>query len=155
MKCHLPFYDLLHHEIKACTDHLLETCLAPHFSFERDSIHILGRLTELHQFSKKILNEEHYHPLASFRHYLENTMLSYQDAENHHHSIRLSEAIEILALPHFQEMCNTQFPETGTLMCKSLHKHCIEHCLEEIKPGKDLFKTLLAIKSVLSKISKS
>lgn len=148
MKCISPFYNLLHHEIKACADHLLETCLAPHFSYPIDSIHILERLSELHQFSKKVRSEEHYHPLTHLKYYLENTMLPFQDGKSQLHSIRLSEAIEILALPHFQLIWRGKDEEMDPHMCRSLHKKCIEHCIEEIQPGKDLFRTLLEIKKI-------
>ena len=133
MKRISPIYDLLHQEIKACADHLIQTCHSQDFTFDIDSKHILARTHELHQFAKKMREAEHYHPLSDLKHYFENTMVPYHDNQNKMQSMRLSEAVEILH--HFPD----QLPNRAS---KSLLVNCIHHMIEEIKPGRSLFKKL-------------
>lgn len=132
-----PIYDLLHQEIKACADHLMETCQNQHFTFDKDSRHIVERIVELHQFSKKIRENNHYHPLSDLKHYLENTMISFQDVQKKTQSMRLSEAVDIL----YQS-----WSQMETAIYRSLQVNCIHHLIEEIRPGRPLFKKLRDIK---------
>lgn len=137
-----PIYNLLHQEIKACADHLLELGQKQDCTPEQDGEHILNRLLELHQFANKIRSEEHYLSLSDLKNYLENTMLGYQDDQKHFFTMRLSEVVSLLGAP----------PEPGIeykpSMVRSLTKYFVRHFLEEIKPGKPLFQKLHAIKKI-------
>lgn len=140
MKNNSPIYNLLHQEIKTCADELLEIGKKENFSSENDGEHILGRLNELHQFSMKMRSEEHYHPLSELKSYLESTMLRYQDDQKQLLTMRLSEAISLLGMP----------PEPGIKfkpsIVRSLMNHLVRHFLEEVKPGRPLFRKLNEIK---------
>lgn len=142
MKNHSPIYNLLHQEIKACADHLLEISQKEDFSSEKDGQHVLGRLNELHQFSLKMRSEEHYHPLSELKNYMESTMLRYQDDQKQLLTMRLSEAISLLGIP----------PEPGikfkASIVRSLMNHLVRHFLEEVKPGRPLFRKLSKIKQI-------
>ncbi len=59
MKNHSPIYNLLHHEIRACADHLLEISQNPETGSEHDAGHIVGRMYDLHQFALKVRPDEH------------------------------------------------------------------------------------------------
>jgi hypothetical protein len=137
-----PIYTLLHQEIKACADHLLEMSQSQEFSSEKDGEHILGRLNELHQFALKVRSDEHYHPLSELKHYLENTMLCYQDEQNQFLSMRLSEAISLLGVP---TQTDVKFKSS---IVSSLMNHFLSHFLEEAKPGRPLFRKLTEIKRI-------
>jgi hypothetical protein len=51
MKNHSPIYNMLHQEIKACADHLIEMSQCKEISLEKDVEQVLGRFLELHEFS--------------------------------------------------------------------------------------------------------
>jgi len=137
-----PIYNLLHQEIKACADHLLEASQKQERSSEKDSEQILDWLNELHQFASKIRSSERYHPLCVLKQYLENTMLRYQDEQNRSLSMRLSEAISLLAIPTQTEM---KFKPT---IVRSLLNHFLVHFRENAKPGRPLFRKLVEIKKI-------
>jgi hypothetical protein len=137
-----PIYNLLHQEIKACADHLLEMSQKQGFSSEKDGEHILGRLNELHQFASKVRVDERYHPLSELKHYLENTMLRYQDEQNRFLSMRLSEAISLLGIP---TQTDVKFKPS---IVHSLMNHFLNHFLEDVKPGRPLFRKLIEIKRI-------
>lgn len=137
-----PIYSLLHQEIKACADHLLEMSQNQEFSREKDSEHILGRLIELHQFASKIRSDDHYHPLSELKHYLENTMLRYQDEQNRLLSMRLSEAISLLGIP---TQTDIKFKHS---IASSLMNHFLDHFFKDVKPGGPLFRKLTEIKRI-------
>jgi hypothetical protein len=142
MSNHSPIYNLLHQEIKACADHLLEMSQKKELSAEKDSGHILERLNELHQFASKVRSDERYHPLSELKKYLENTMLRYHDQQNRFLSMRLSEAISLLAIPSQTEI---KFkPE----IVRSLLDHLLNHFRENSKPGRPLFRKLVEIKKI-------
>lgn len=138
MKQFFPIYNLLHQEIKACAEHLMETCQSQHFAFDNDSKHIMARIGELHQFSKKIKDAECYYPLSELKDYLENTMIPFTDEQKRIQSMRFSEAIEILHL----------FAEHQEGPSKSLLVNCIQHLIEEVRPGRPLFRKLREIKGI-------
>ncbi len=142
MKHHSPIYDLLHQEIKACANHLLEMSQKQQFSEEKDAEHVLGRLHELLQFSLKIRSDEHYHPLSELKDYLENTMLGYQDDQKRLLTMRLSEAVFLLGTPPEPPI------EFKASMVRSLTKYLVRHFLEESKPGRPLFRKLQDIKKI-------
>ncbi len=143
MRNHFPIYNLLHQEIKACANHLLELSQSKELSVQKDVEHILGRLMELHQFAIKVRSDEHYHPLTDLKYYLENTMLRFQDDQDRLQSMRLSEAISLLGQP--AEMDRDFKPS----IVKSLTAFFFEHFVENCKPGRPLFKKLAEIKREL------
>lgn len=142
MKHNSPIYSLLHHEIRACADHLLEISQNPEMGSEIDAEHIVGRMYDLHQFASKVRPDEHYYPLCDFKEYLESTMVSYQDDQNQLQSIRLSEAVSLLGLPSQSGM------EFKPSIVGSLVKHLVQHFHQNVKPGRPLFRKLQAIKKV-------
>src|SRR6267154_4348124 len=119
-----PIYNLLHQEIKACADHLLEISQRQELSSDKDSEVILDRLNELHQFASKVKSDERYHSLSALKHYLENTMLRYQDEQNRLFSMRLSEAISLLGIP---AQSNVKFKH---MIVRSLLNHFLIHFRE-------------------------
>ncbi|MGC1878363.1 MAG: hypothetical protein WA347_04250 [Rhabdochlamydiaceae bacterium] len=137
-----PIYDMLHQEIKACADQLLEMSQKQEFSPEKDAEHVLERLNELHKFASKVRSDERYHPLSELKHYLENTMLRYQDEQNQLLSMRLSEAISLLGIPTQTEV---KFKPS---IVRSLMNHFLSHFREDAKPGRPLFRKLLEIKRI-------
>ena len=142
MRNYPPIYNLLHQEIKACADHLLEMSQKPEFCADQDGTHVLGRLNDLHQFANKIRSDEHYMPLSELKAYLENTMLCFEDDQNQLHSMRLSEAISLLGFPE-----QTDIPFKPSIV-KSLLQHFVSHFLENVKPGRPLFRRLHDIKKI-------
>lgn len=142
MKNRSPVYNLLHQEIKACADHLLEMSQNREFSAEKDAEHVLGRLAELHQFAMKVRPDEHYNPLSELKEYLENTMLKYQDEQNRFLTMRLSEAVSLLGLP---SQTDVKFKPS---IVTSLTKHFVRHFQEDVKPGRPLFRKLVEIKKI-------
>jgi hypothetical protein len=142
MRNRSPIYNMLDQEIKACAAHLLEMSQKLEFSAEKDGEHVLGRLNELHGFATKIREDSHYHPLSELKSYLENTMVRYVDEQKSLHSMRLSEAISLLGIPAQSDM---QFkPE----IVRSLLNHFVRLFLEEVKPGRPLFRKLIEIKKL-------
>ena len=137
-----PIYNLLHQEIKTCANHLLEASQREELSSEKDSEQILDRLNELHQFASKIRSGECYHPLYMLKQYLENTMLRYQDEQNRSLSMRLSEAISLLAIP---TQTDVKFKPA---IVRSLLNHFLTHFRENAKPGRPLFRKLVEIKKI-------
>lgn len=142
MKNHSPIYNLLHQEIKACADHLLEISQKQEFSAEKDGAHILGRLSELQQFAMKIHSETHYHPLSELKDYMEHTMLRYQDEQKRLLTMRLSEAVSLLGVPSEPGI------EFKPSIVRSLMNHLVRHFFEEVKPGRPLFRKLNEIKQI-------
>ena len=142
MKNHSPIYNLLHHEIRACADHLLEMSQNPEMGSEIDAEHIVSRMYDLHQFALKVRPDEHYYPLCDFKEYLENTMVPYQDDHNQLQSMRLSEAVSLLGLPSQNGM------DFKPSIVSSLIKHLVQHFHQHAKPGRPLFRKLLEIKKV-------
>jgi hypothetical protein len=142
MKNHSPIYNMLHQEIKACADHLIEMSQCKEISLEKDVEQVLGRFLELHEFSCRVRADVHYHPLSELKHYLENTMLCYQDDQNHLQSMRLSEAISLLGLPSQTEI------KFKSSIVRSLTNYFLRHFLEEAKPGRPLFRKLTEIKKL-------
>jgi hypothetical protein len=140
MRNHSPIYSLFHHEIRACAEHLLEMSQNKKLCVEKSAAHILGRMRELHQFASKVRPTEHYNALYALKHYLENTMLPYQDEEKSYQAMRLSEAIALLGIPVQAEM---QFQPA---IVTSLTNQFVQHFLEEAKPGRPLHKNLIDIK---------
>jgi replicative superfamily II helicase len=136
-----PIYSMLHQEIKACADQLLEMSQKQEFSPEKDAEHVLERLNELHQFSSKIRSDERYHPLSELKRYLENTMLCYQDEQNQLLSMRLSEVLSLLGTTQTE----VKFKPS---IVRSLMNHFISHFREDTKPGRPLFRKLLEIKRI-------
>jgi replicative superfamily II helicase len=137
-----PIYDLLHQEIKACADHLLEISQKKDLSAEKDSEHILERLNELHHFASKVRSDGRYHPLNELKKYLENTMIRYQDEQNRLLSMRLSEAVSLLGIPTQTEM------KFKSEIVRSLKDHFFCHFRENSKPGHPLFRKLVEIKKI-------
>ncbi len=142
MKNRSPIYNLLHQEIKACAEHLLEMSQDKELSLEKGAEHILNRLLELHQFASKVRADEHYHPLSELKHYLENTMLRYQDDQNRLQTMRLSEAISLLGIPSPSDI---KFKPS---IVRSLTSYFVRHFLEESKPGRPLFRKLSEIRKI-------
>ena len=142
MKNHSPIYNLFHQEIKACAEHLLEMSQNKELSLEKDAGHVLSRLLELHQFASKVRADEHYHPLSELKHYLENTMLRYQDELSRLQSMRLSEAISLLGVPSPADI------KFKPAIVRSLTHYFVRHFLEESKPGRPLFRKLSEIKKL-------
>ncbi len=142
MSNRFPIYDLLHQEIRACATHLLELCKTPYLCAETEGPHILSRLKELHDFSQKIYRDNHYHPLFDLQHYLENTMLPFSDEQQRDQSIRLSEAVSLLAKPPIE------LSHLDEKIVRSLRNHCIRHFQEEIQPGRRLHGTLKELKAL-------
>jgi hypothetical protein len=98
MKNRSPVYHLVHQEIKACATHLLEMGQDWEFSQEKEAVHALSRLAELHTFATRVRPDSLYHPLCELKDYLENTMLKYQDGQNRILTMRLSEVALLLGL---------------------------------------------------------
>ncbi|MBS0621200.1 MAG: hypothetical protein JSS61_07075 [Verrucomicrobia bacterium] len=143
MRNRSPVYDLLHQEIKACAAHLLELSQNLDFSKEIDGKHVVERLNELRFFALKIRRDERYHPLLDLKIYLENTMLPYHDGKERIYTIRLSEAVALLAKGELAESAaNALFkPE----LAQSLFHHLVTHFLQECRPGYPLFYKLLEL----------
>jgi hypothetical protein len=129
-----PIYNLLHQEIKACADHLLEQGQIQ----TPDSASILQRLNDLLEFACKVRPDEHYHPLRELKLYLENTMLNYEDEQNQFLTIRLSEMVSLLG-----KKTDFKNPAIG-----SLTKHFLDYFLKVVQPGGELFRKLNAIKKI-------
>jgi hypothetical protein len=137
-----PIYNLIHQEIKACADHLLEISQKQNPLSEEDSNDILAQLNELHQFASKVHPGEQYHPLSALKQYLESTMVCYQDDQNRLFSMRLSEAISLLGMP---EQTDVKFKP---VIIRSLLNHFLSHFRENVKPGRPLFRKLVEIKKI-------
>lgn len=137
-----PIYNLLHQEIKACADHLLEISQRQELLSEKDLEQVLDRLNELHQFASKVLSDKRYHPLSALKNYLENTMLRYQDEQNRSFSMRLSEAISLLGIPSQTDV------KFKPVIVRSLLNHFLTHFRENVKPGRPLFRKLVEIKKI-------
>ena len=136
---------MLHQEIKACADHLLEMSQKQEFSAEKEGEHVLGRLNELHQFATKIREDTRYHPLRELKHYLENTMVRYMDEQKSLHSMRLSEAISLLGI---SSQTPTAVSKFKPVIVRSLLDHVLCLFLKEVKPGRPLFRKLIEIKKL-------
>ncbi len=137
-----PIYDLLHQEIKTCADQLLEVSQNKQPPSEKDSEHILERLSELHHFASKVRSDERYHPLNELKKYLENTMICYHDEQNRLFSMRLSEAVSLLMI-----RTQTQVKFKPNII-RSLMDHFLRHFRENSKPGSPLFRKLVGIKKI-------
>src|SRR5262249_31108775 len=111
-------------------------------SSEKDSIPILERLHELHQFASKVRSEEQYHPLSELKQYLESTVVCYQDEQKRTLSMRLSEAISLLGIPVQTEI------KFKPAIVRSLLQQFLKHFRESIKPGRPLFRKLIEIKRI-------
>lgn len=143
MRNHSPIYSLFHQEIRACAEHLLEISQqGKDLCVEKSAEHILGRMRDLHQFASKVRPTEHYHALYALKHYLENTMLPYQDEEKSYQAMRLSEAVSLLGIPVQADM---QFQPA---IVSSLTNHFVQHFLEETKPGRPLHRNLNDIRKL-------
>lgn len=140
MRNRSPIYSLFHQEIRACAEHLLEMSQNKKLCLEKSAEHILGRMRELHQFASKVRPTEHYHALYALKHYLENTMLPYQDEEKSYQLMRLSEAISLLGIPVQAEL------KFQPVIVSSLTNQFVQHFLEESKPGRPLHRNLNDIK---------
>jgi hypothetical protein len=142
MRNRSPIYNMLDQEIKACAAHLLEMSQKLEFSAEKDGEHALVKLNELHKFATRVREGSHYHPLNELKTYLENRMVRFVDEQKSLHSMRLSEVISLLGIPAQDDM---QFkPE----IVSSLLNHFVRLFLEEIKPGRPLFRKLIEIKKL-------
>lgn len=142
MRYQSPIYNLIHQQIKACAERLLEVGQTQEICVKQGSSQILDRMSELHQFASKVRANEHYSALYALKHYLENTMLLYKDAENRAQTMRLSEVLSLLGSPSQTEQ------EFQPAIVGSLTDHFIRHFLEEMKPGRSLFKNLTDIKKI-------
>jgi hypothetical protein len=142
MKHRSPFYSLLHSEIHACADHLLEISQFSDDTPELNADAIIGKLYELQQFAEKIRPEERYLPLTEYNAYLENTMVKYQDDLHSLQTIRLSEAVSLLGLGSQSEY------EFKPSIVRSLTKQLMRHFNQDIKPGRPLFRKLVEIKKI-------
>jgi hypothetical protein len=140
MRNRSPIYSLFHQEIRACAEHLLEMSQNKKLCLEKSAEHILGRMRELHQFASKVRPTEHYHALYALKHYLENTLLPYQDEEKSYQLMRLSEAISLLGIPVQAEL------KFQPVIVSSLTNQFVQHFLEESKPGRPLHRNLNDIK---------
>lgn len=129
-----PIYNLLHQEIKACAEHLLEQGQIK----TPDSASILQRLNELLEFAGKVRPDEHYHPLRELKVYLENTTLNYEDGRNNFMTIRLSEVVALLG-----KKTEFKYPAASCLT-----KYFLDHFLKVAKPGGSLFQKLTEIKKI-------
>ena len=121
-----PIYNMLHQELKASVDHLLELSQKKESAVEQ----IVGRFNELYQFASKVRRDEHYHPLEEFKGYLENTMLGYKDERHRTLTMRLSEAVCLLG------MGDAKFKPS---IVRSLSAHFLKHFFEEAKAGRPPF----------------
>lgn len=142
MRCQSPIYSLLHQEIKACAEHLLEMGSRPDLTMSQDVQHILARLNELQDFAGKVHEEERYLPLKELKQYLENTMVCFEDMHHKLYSMRLSEMLGIL--------CSRTY-ESVSFEPKVVHSvlsHFFRHFQEQAKPGHSLFYKLNKIKKL-------
>lgn len=137
MRIRSPIYSLLHQEIKACANHLLEISQKLDFSLKEDTTHVLGRLFELHQFACQAQEHEYYLPLYELKEYLYTVMIPFQDDKHCLHSIRFSEALSLLRTPLEIEF--------DPAIIRSLLNHFIGHFLQETKPGRPLFRKLTEV----------
>ncbi len=136
-----PIYNLLHRRIRAIAEELVELSQRYEFSQPKDYTEIIRRLGELLSLAQKMRSEYH-HPLLDFRHYLENTMMTYPDEWNQHSSIRLSEAISLLSNPLLAE----QFSHTQS--SQMLITHFLRFFTDETKPGRPFFFRLVELRKL-------
>lgn len=136
----LLYYNLLHQEIKACAEHVFEITGKKDANINNDYHHIVARLHDLYQISKKVQIEERYLSLVELKAHLENTTLCFENQElNTLHSICLSEAISILALPEEAKKCLNE------PTYRSLKQHFLSYFIQNIQPEQALFRKLKAL----------
>ncbi|PWU15954.1 MAG: hypothetical protein C5B45_01610 [Chlamydiae bacterium] len=139
----LLYYNLLHQEIKACAEHVFEISNKKDVNINDDYLHVVARLHDLYQISKKVQIEERYLFLVELKTHLENTTLCFENQElNTLHSIRLSEAISILALPEGEK----KYLNKPTY--HSLKERFLSYFLQNIQPEQTLFRKLKALKDL-------
>lgn len=139
----LPYYNMLHQEIKACAEHVFEISGKKDSNINNDCLHVIARLNDLYQISKKVQIEERYLSLIELKTHLENTILCFENQElNTLHSIRLSEAISILALLEGEKKC------VNEPAYHSLKEHFLSYFLHNIQPEQTLFRKLKALKDL-------
>jgi hypothetical protein len=131
--------NLLYQEIKACAEHVFEISSKKETNLHKDSQHVIARLHDLYEISKKVQTEERYLSLVELKTHLENTTLCFENQElNTLHSIPLSEAISILALPKCSSEPNYY----------SLKQHFMSYFIQNIQPDQTLFQRLKALKDL-------
>lgn len=136
----LPYYNLLHQEIKACAEHVFEITAKKDANIHNDYHHIVARLHDLYQISKKVQAEERYLSLVELKAHLENTTLCFENQElNTLHSICLSEAISILSSPEGEKKCLNE------PTYRSLKQHFLSYFTQNIQPEQALFRKLKAL----------
>lgn len=139
----LLYYNLLHQEIKACAEHVFEISNNKEANLHKDCQHVVARLHDLYQICKRVQTEERYLSLLELKTHLETTTLCFENQElNTLHSIRLSEAISILALPEGSKKCLSE-----PTYC-SLKQHFLCYFMENIQPEQVLFQKLKALKDL-------
>jgi hypothetical protein len=142
MKHPSPVYHLLHQEIKACAEHLLEMGQKQQKFTEKGGQQILNKMGELQQFATKMPSKEHYLPLCAWKNYLEQTVLCYNDEQKRVLSMRLSEAIALL------NMQTKGVSFFKPIIIQSLTSQLLRLFWTNIKPGRPLFKKLIQIKKM-------
>lgn len=139
----LLYYNLLHQEIKACAQHIFEISNKKDANISNDYYPIVARLHDLYQISKKVQIEERYLSLVELKNYLENTTLCFENqALNTLHSMCLSEAISILALPEGKEKC------LNKPTYRSLKQYFLSYFIQNIQPEQTLFRKLKALEDL-------
>lgn len=139
----LIYYNLLHQEIKACAEHVFEISGKKDANLHHDCHHVVARLYDLYQISKRVQTEERYLSLVELKTLLETTTLCFENqALNTLHSIRLSEAISILALPEGPKKCANE-----PTYC-SLKQHFLCYFMQNIQPEQILFRKLKALRDL-------
>ena len=139
----LLYYNLLHQEIKACAEHVFEISSKKDANINNDYHHIVSRLHDLYQISKKVQMEERYLSLVELKTHLESTTLCFENQElNTLHSIRLSEAISILALSEGASKSSSE------PTYHSLKQHFLNYFMQNIQPDQTLFRKLKALQDL-------
>jgi hypothetical protein len=121
-------------EIKACAELLLELAKKPLFSLDNDGNLMVESLTDLHSFSKRLHQEDAYHPLLDIKNYFNKTMISYAEKDYRNTSIPLDRAVALLS----SKSNHSPLPPT-------LLKAVIEHIREEMKPAGSLYLKLIEV----------
>ena len=139
----LLYYNLLHQEIKACAEHVRDISNTKDVNINNDYPHVGARLYDLYQISKKVQIEERYLSLVELKTHLESTTLCFENQElNTVHSIRLSEAISILALAEGEKKCLNESTY------HSLKERFLKYLLQNIQLEQTLFRKLKALKDL-------
>ncbi|MBS0650332.1 MAG: hypothetical protein JSR93_04130 [Verrucomicrobia bacterium] len=120
-------------EIKACAELLLELAKKPLFSLDNDGNLMLESLTNLHSFSKRLHQEDAYHPLLDIKNYLNKTLISYAEKDYRNISIPLDRAVMLLG-------SKSNHSPSPTLL-----KAVIDHIREEMRPAGPLYLKLIEV----------